>query len=435
MQTFYWPVVAALSAHYSTEHVLFVLFLLTKLIFFAAVGLLVASRVRNRLLGAGIIMAIALSGMLNGQTPIGGTIILDEISEHAALALAIVLLSGVLLVEGRWRSAAIAAGLALYVDALPFVHMLPAFALFAMFDWRERKRQVISAALLGAGVCLPWFLHFRQSFLTNYPGDYVSVLLIHSPLHLTLRWTPISQIIEAATILFATACMCFLARKSRVKLENRLELLCVSYLIVMLAGVLAGWFWLTPSVARFMLSRADALLIPYAFLLIQVYGASLLQAQIVHRPAATCLLAVSVILFPLCIYVAALLVPAMILWLDPRELLDRAFVGIFGSLKNPSPQSPFHKWRLPCAGSLSSAAFSFCSRRRISYGIFGSRPIPSKPIATPRSSGREITPRARLLSWSRPMAAASERSPSAPVGASGPTATPCIFIPLSRIRS
>ncbi|MGH9679899.1 MAG: hypothetical protein ACRD4Y_08095, partial [Candidatus Acidiferrales bacterium] len=178
VQTFYWPVVATLSRYYSMEHVLFGLFLLTKLIFFGAVGRLVAVRVRNRVLGACIVAAIALSGILNGQTPIGGTIVLDEISEHAALGLAIVLLAGVLLVEGKWRSAAVVAALSVYVDALQFVHVLPAFALLAAVYWREEKRKIFSSALLGAGVSLPWYIHFHRSFLANYPRDYISVLLI-----------------------------------------------------------------------------------------------------------------------------------------------------------------------------------------------------------------------------------------------------------------
>jgi hypothetical protein len=337
VQTFYWSVVVILSKYYSTERILFGLFLITKLIFFGAIGLFIGARVRNRLLGACMVTAIALSGMLNSQTPIGGTITLDEISEHAALGLAIVLLAGVLLVEGRWRSAAIAAGLSVYVDALQFVHVLPAFALFAMVDWRERKRPIVAAALLGTGIFLPWFVHFHRTFLTNYPSDYVSALLIHYPLHITLRWTPVSQIIEAATILLATACMCLIARRSGLKIERRLELLGVSYLIITLAGILAGWFWLTPNVARFMLPRADSLLIPYAFLLIQIYGANFLELRIVRRAATTSLLAVLAILSPLCIYLAVLLLPAMILWLDPKERLERFFEGVLERFWKPIP--------------------------------------------------------------------------------------------------
>ena len=269
------------------------------------------------------------------------------------------LLAGVLLVEGRWRSAAIAAGLSVYVDALQFVHVLPAFALFAMLDWRERKRQIVAAAVFGAGVFLLWFVHFHRTFLTNYPSDYISALLIHYPLHITLRWTPVSQIIEAAIILLATACVCFIARGSELKIERRLELLGVSYLIIMLLGILAGWFWLTPSVARLMLPRADSLLIPYAFLLVQVYGANLLELRIVRRPATTCLLAVLAILLPLCIYLAVLLLPAMILWLDPQVRLERFLRVFWNDFGNPFPQSLFRELWLDCAASESLVAFFF----------------------------------------------------------------------------
>ncbi len=338
VQTFYWPVVAMLSRHFSTEHILFGFFLLTKLIFFGVVGLLVAGRVRSRVLGACVVSAIALSGMLNDQTPIGGTIILDEVSEHAALGLALALLAGVLLVERRWRSAAIVAGLTVYVDALHFVHLLPALALFVIVDWKNEKREIISASLIGAGVFLPWFLHFHRSFLQNYPAGYISDLLILYPLHITLRWTPVTQILQAALILLAAACMCFLARRGGLKIENRLELVAVSYLMVTLAGILAGWFWLTPGIARFMLPRADSLLIPYAFLLIQLYGASLLESRIAREPLIASLLAFASISLPLCNYLAILLFPAMIIWLGAGHRLERFLPDVFGRFWKSIPE-------------------------------------------------------------------------------------------------
>lgn len=238
VQTFYWPLVAMLSKSHDPEHVLFVLFLVTKLLFFGVVSFLIARLVRSRLLGACMVGAIALSGLLNGQTPIGGTITLEEIAEHAGLGLAIALLAGVLLVEGRWLGAAVIAALSVYVDAIQFLHVLPAFALFAIVDWRERKRQVVTAGLLGAALFLPWFIHFHRSFLTNYPSHYVAALLIHYPLHITLRWTPMSQIIEAVGIVLATACMGLVARRARLTIERRLELLTASYFAVTLVGVL-----------------------------------------------------------------------------------------------------------------------------------------------------------------------------------------------------
>jgi hypothetical protein len=274
VQTFYWFVVVILSKHFATEHVLFALFLITKFIFFGAVALLVASRVRSRVLCGCIVAAIALSDVLNNQTPIGGTVILDQLSEHAALGLAIVLLAGVLLVQGKWWLAAIVAGLSVYVDALQFVHMLPAFMLFAIVYWREEKWHAARAALLGAGVFAPWFVYFHKSYLANYPADYVAVLLIHYPLHITLRWTPVLPIAEAFGLFAAAVAVCVVARKATLKAESRLELLAISYFVVMVFGIVFGWFWLTPSVARFMLQRADSLLIPYAFLLIQIYGLS-----------------------------------------------------------------------------------------------------------------------------------------------------------------
>jgi len=148
---------------------------------------------------------------------------------------------------------------------------------------------------------------------------------------------------EAAAILLATVCMGFVARKGKLKIERRLELLAVSYLVTVLVGILAGWFWLTPGIARFMLPRADSLLFPYAFLLIQLYGASLLELRMDGRFATTCLLAVLAILLPLCNYIAVLLFPAMILWLDPQVRLDRFLVTGFDRLWESIPAIPISR--------------------------------------------------------------------------------------------
>lgn len=327
MQTFFWPAVGLLSQHFDTEHVLFALFLITKLTFFGAVGLFIAGRVRSRVLCACMVAALALSPLLNGQTPIGGTIILDEISEQAGLGLAIVLLAGVLLADGKWKSAAIMAALSVYVDALHFLHALPAFALMAVVDWRERKRDVIAAATLGAAAFLPWYVHFHASYAANYPSNYVTALLVNYPLHITLRWTSALQILEGIAILGAAAGSCLFARKSGLKVERRLELVATAYLCIMFVGVAAGWLWLTPSVARFMLPRADSLLIPYVVPLIQVYGANLLEAKGDHRPATTCALAVAAILLPLSNYLIVVLIPAMILWLNRDTRVEDHFVA------------------------------------------------------------------------------------------------------------
>jgi hypothetical protein len=134
--------------------------------------------------------------------------------------------------------------------------------------------------------------------------------------------------------------MCFVARKGGLKIERRLELLAVSYFFVMLVGILAGWFWLTPSIARFMPQRADSLLFPYALLLIQLYGASLFESGTDRRPAATCLLAVLAILLSLCNYAIILLLPAMILWLDPKARLDRFLAAVFGRFWKSIPAIP-----------------------------------------------------------------------------------------------
>jgi hypothetical protein len=327
MQTFFWPAVGLLARHFDTEHVLFTLFVATKLIFFGAVGLFVCSRVRSRLLCACVVAAMAVSPLLNSQTPIGGTIILDEVSEQAGLGLAIVLLAGVLVADGKWRVAAVVAALSVYVDALHFLHVLPAFAVLAAVDWRQQKREVIAAAALGLVVFTPWYVHFHALYVANYPSDYVTALLVNYPLHITLRWTPVAQIAEGAAILVTTVSACVFARKGELKIERRMEVVATSYFGVMLVGVLAGWFWLTPNVARFMLPRADSLLIPYAVMLIGVYGVSFLETRAERRPATTCFVAALAILFPLCNYVPIILLPTMSLWMNQDARREDRFVA------------------------------------------------------------------------------------------------------------
>src|SRR5664280_2829100 len=212
-ESLFWPTAAAMSKYSSMEHVLFFLFVLAKLIFFLAIGRLVAAGVRNRLLGACIVLSLALSGVLNGPTPIGGTIILETMSEQAALGLPILLLAGVFLVEGKWLSAAVTAGLAVYIDAIQFLHTLPAFAIFALVDWRERKRRIVAAAVVGAGIFVPWFCLLYRSLAVSFPKDYISALLILYPHHITLRWTGFSSLLAVGAIIAGLCVMGFIGEK------------------------------------------------------------------------------------------------------------------------------------------------------------------------------------------------------------------------------
>ena len=184
-----------------------------KLIFFLGIGRLVAAGVPNRLFGVCIVIVLALSGVLNSGTPIGHTGILSKWSEQGPLGLPILLLAGVFLVEGRWLSAAVTAGLAVYVDAIQFLHTLPAFAIFAVLDWRQRKRRIVAAAVVGAGIFVPWFVHSYPSLAVSIPKEYISALLIHYPYHITLRWTSFSSLLAVGAIIAGMCAMGFVGEK------------------------------------------------------------------------------------------------------------------------------------------------------------------------------------------------------------------------------
>ena len=183
--TSFWPIVSKLSQWFSTEHVLIAFFLLTKLVYFLAIGRLVAAEVRHKILGACIVATLALSGTLNFASPLGGATVLGRNSEHGQLAFAMLLLAGTFLVEGRWWSASIIGGLSVYIDALLFLQTLPAFAILALVDWREQKRRIGMAALLGAGISLPWLVQSCHALAANFPKRLRASLpvVLSFPLH------------------------------------------------------------------------------------------------------------------------------------------------------------------------------------------------------------------------------------------------------------
>jgi hypothetical protein len=135
--TLFWPVVAALSKRFTTEHVLFTFFVLTKLCFFLAVAGLVAATVREKLLAGCVVAVLAVSLPLNTLTPFGASVMLSNIQTQQPLAIAVLLLAGVLLVLEKWRSAVILAALSVYIDAVPFFHTACAFSIFSFYCLAE----------------------------------------------------------------------------------------------------------------------------------------------------------------------------------------------------------------------------------------------------------------------------------------------------------
>lgn len=333
--SFFWLVVSRLSEHFSTEHILFALFVLTKLFFFLGVGRLVAVAVRDKVLGALIVSVIALSPFLNSTTPIGVAKVLANTSEHGMLAIAMLVLVGAFLVEGRWWSAVILGGLTVYVDALPFLHTLFAFAIFALLDWRERKGNVVGGALLGMAISIPWVFLSLHALAVVFPQDYLQKLWMFFPGGLTLRWVPLTDLVKTTAILLAMLCMGRMASKTGLKRERRLEMLTSSYFIPLFIGVLVGNVYLVPGLVRLQFLRADSFFLPYAMLLIQIYGANLLCVRDERRSATTFLLGLSAILLPLSVrLVTPFFFLVLILWADPGVRFDRVCRKFGGSLVN-----------------------------------------------------------------------------------------------------
>lgn len=321
--TLFWPLVAALSKWFSTEHVLFAFLVLTKLCFFLAVGGLVAATVREKLLGGCIVAVLAVSLTLNTLTPFGASVALSNIQTQQPLAIALLSLAGVLLVSGRWRSAAILAALTVYVDAVPFFHTACAFAIFALLAWRKQIWRIGLAAGFGFVICIPWLLTSGKALRVTFPRRHVEALLLFFPFHFTILWTPVSAMLRGATLVVVLGCMCYVARKMKLKIQIALEALLLAYLAVVVSGILLGAFYLTPTVARVSLPRADSFLVIYGLLLIQVYGANLLAQRQPDAPVTSCLLGVLALVLPFSIRVVSpFFFLTFVLWVDPRKRAD-----------------------------------------------------------------------------------------------------------------
>lgn len=321
--TLFWLVVAALSKWFSTEHVLFGFFVLTKMCFFLAVGWFVAATVREKLLAGCIVAILAVALTLNTLTPFGASVSLSRVQTQQPLAIAVLLLAGILLVLGRWRSAVTLAALTIYVDAVPFFHTACAFAIFALIAWRNQIRRIGLAACLGFVICVPWLLISEKSLRVSFPRNYLQALLLIFPFHFTIRWTPVFSLLRGATVVALLACMCYVARRAKLNTLTALETLLFAYLAVVLSGILLGAFYLTPMVARVSLPRADSFLIIYALLLIQVYGVNLLTQRQPDVPPTARLLAVLAIVLPFSIrLVSPLFFLTFVLWADPRKHVE-----------------------------------------------------------------------------------------------------------------
>jgi hypothetical protein len=168
--------------------------------------------------------------------------------------------------------------------------------------------------------CLPWLFISEKALRVSFPQNYLQALLLFFPFHFTIRWTPVPRLLMGAMVLAAMGCMCYVARKSKLNPQTRLETLLFSYFAVVLAGIAFGAFYLTPTVARVSLPRADSFLVIYVLLLIEVYGANLLIQRQPDIPMTARLLGFFAIVLP---FSLRLLLPlfflTFVLWADPKK--------------------------------------------------------------------------------------------------------------------
>lgn len=322
--TMFWPVVARLSDWMSTEKVLFMFFAVTKILFFLALAVLLKSRVRDLWLSACIIFSVALSPPLNDQTPLGASDILNAIQTHSSLSIALLLWAAICLLEERWIAAALICALNMHLSAPFSVYMLFAFVVFAVMDWHRNRKNILAAGLIGVVISAPWLLFGSGVSYHKYPKGYVEALTAFYPFHFTLRGHEASEFLIMAGLVATAALMIWVVRASGQRREFRLEILTFSFLLPILLGMLLSVTYLTPTIARLQLFRADSFLVLFSVLLVQIYGAKQIESP-GRGPAASFLLGFSTLLLPLSDTFGLFWwdLSLIVFWSDPKERLER----------------------------------------------------------------------------------------------------------------
>ena len=297
--TLHWWAVAFASAWIDTMHVVFVAFIVTKILFFAALARLVRQFLDDYRLVACLIAAIAISPILSGHTPLGYGSTLESVHTHTSLAIALLLWVGCFLVEKRWLAAGIVLGFSIYVNVLCATYTIFAFAGFALLDWHQHKREIWIASVIIGVIALSWLVLSQGAFPGKYSEVYVETLLMQYPFHLTLRSHKVQDFARGLIILAAPACMAIVAAKLRYTKVFRLAWLAGCFLVPVLLGILVGEVFPFPNLVRAQLLRADSFLLLYSLVLIQVCGVGALLSIQMKPTAAALLLVTSAILFPL----------------------------------------------------------------------------------------------------------------------------------------
>lgn len=271
--TLFWPVVAAVGQRVGVRTVLLVAFLLTKWLFFAALFRLATRQVGRHWAVVVLLVAIALSPILNELTPLGHSDVLSPIQTHTTFALAVLLWAAVWLLEKRWVLAATLAAATVWIHALLVLYVVPSFAVLAVMDWRSCRRQIVAAATVGALLIGLW-IHSGGIVWGGYGKEYVSALLAFYPFHFSLQGHDPYELAEAAGFGAALGMAWFWVRREDDEHLLRMVWLTASFLIPVGLGVGLALGEVRPLVARLQLLRADAFLDLFVLLLIGLCGVS-----------------------------------------------------------------------------------------------------------------------------------------------------------------
>ncbi len=297
--TAFWPVVADLGRWVGTYRALWVLFVLTKLIFFAGIVGLLRKTVRSALLAGMIAIGVALSPFLNGYTPFGASDILNKTETQTSLAVALLVCALWFLVEKRWLGIGLTIGIAIFLNCAFAGFFIIPLAVFAVLDWRSCRNRIVAAGTLLAAAAASFLFIYARRLPSRFPSGYIQTVLWRYPLHWMLLSHPGPELLRGIGVLTAAAAAILVARKYKVNRDLRLELLTAVFAAYVALGAVAGQFFLNHNVILLQPLRADSFLFLLAMLLIEAYAANVLVDALGHGGIAIWAFSIVGLLLPL----------------------------------------------------------------------------------------------------------------------------------------
>jgi hypothetical protein len=372
--TLFWSAIAFFSPWVGVQKLVFISFLITKVLFFSALVLLIRDFLPEYRFTACIVLSIGLSDFLNDSSPFGYSDVLTTIQTHTSLAVALILWVGLLLTKGYWKAAALVLAGTAYINALFVIYTSFAVAAFAFLDWKQNKRSIITAAVLMVVIALPWFVS-QAKLSSGFPESYVETILMHYPYHFTLRFHPAGTLLWGFLVIAVAVCAPIVGTRFGIVRDRRLELLAASYAAPFLLGVMVGEFYPFPSIVRLQFLRADSFLMLYSIVLVQVYGAKVLIAR---QQKFAMLFATCAILWPLVLPVNNWLPPVIFVLLSVLHVVHPgiiflatsalALARLLGVMSIPG--------KLAALAAVASAAFLVWQKRRWLQWRFRNESLP-----------------------------------------------------------